>query len=80
MTITYERIAEAEKLSDAMESFILSMEMALDDVKGIADLESACADLIEDANRRKAEADKTLAEAERAEARELNRWYERSAI
>ena len=73
MTITYERIAAAEQLSDSMVSFIMSMEMALDDVKGISDLEESCRELIEEAQRRMAEANETLAAAERAEVRDLNR-------
>ena len=79
MSITYERIAAAEKLSDAMERFLLSLEMALDDVKGISDLEEACRELIDEATRRQAEADETLAEAEREEIRYLNYQYGRSA-
>ena len=84
MSMTYERVSKAEKLSGALESFILSIEMAIDDLSGtgksLVDLVETCRELIEEAKKRKGEADETLAEAECEESRELNRWFERSAV
>lgn len=84
MSMTYERVSKAEKVSGALESFILSIEMAIDDLSGtgksLSDLAETCRELIEEAKKRKDEADKTLSEADHEEGRDLNRWYERSAV
>lgn len=82
--VTYEQVSAAETISGALEAFALSVDMALDDLRGagtaLDDLADACRELIREANRRKAEADETLARAEREELRELNRQYRRGAL